>query len=156
MGTTVKSLYDTDFVEWTAHTADLLRQGRFADVDLANLIEEIESLGRNDQKAVRSQLLRMLKHLVKHRIQPERAGESWRQSIVTARSDIQDGLEDSPSLRRHLEAAMERTYQRAIKDAVDETRLTARRATLPIPEHCPYTLSDLLDSDLDTLLRKLP
>lgn len=54
MGTTVKSLYETDFVEWAAHTADLLRQGRFADVDLANLIEEIESLGRNDQRAVRS------------------------------------------------------------------------------------------------------
>ena len=100
MGTTVKSLYDTDFVEWTAHTADLLRQGRFADVDLANLIEEIESLGRNDQDAVRSQLSRMLMHLVKQKIQPERWGKSWRQSIVDAAREIHIKLESSPSLRR--------------------------------------------------------
>jgi hypothetical protein len=54
MATTTKSLYDTDFVEWTARTAELLREGRFDEVDLEHLAEEVEDLGRSDRAAVSS------------------------------------------------------------------------------------------------------
>jgi hypothetical protein len=80
MGTTTKTLYDTDFVEWTAHTAEMLREGRLGDVDLEHLAEEIEDLGRNDRHTVLSRLSRLLKHQIKRRIQPERDGSSWRSS----------------------------------------------------------------------------
>ena len=46
MDVVTKSLYDTDFVEWTAHAVELLRQRRFDEIDLENLIEEIEDLGK--------------------------------------------------------------------------------------------------------------
>jgi hypothetical protein len=78
MGAATKTLYDTDFVEWTARTAELLREGRLHDADLEHLAEEIKDLGTRERSAVRSQLRRMLVHLVKARIQPERAGASWR------------------------------------------------------------------------------
>jgi len=68
-----KTLYDTDFVEWTARTAELVRKRRFEEVDLENLAEEIADLGNSEQSAVKSQLSRMLMHLVKERIRPERA-----------------------------------------------------------------------------------
>jgi uncharacterized protein DUF29 len=154
MGTLTKTLYDTDFVEWAAKTAELLRQGRFDDVDLEHLIEEIVSLGQSDERAVRSQLRRMLMHLIKVRIQPERAGSSWRESVVSARDEIEDLMERSPSLRRHLEETLESTYRRAVKSALDETNLQSQAKKLDIPEKCPYTLDELLEADLNALWPK--
>jgi hypothetical protein len=58
MGTTTKTLYDIDFAEWSSQTAELLRAGRIDEVDLANVAEEIESLGKRDRWAVHSQMLR--------------------------------------------------------------------------------------------------
>jgi hypothetical protein len=120
MGGLAKTLYDNDFVEWAAATAELLRKRRFDDVDWEHLIEEIVSLGQSDEHAVRSQLRRMLMHLVKTRIQPERTGTSWRKSIAGARAEIEDLMERSPSLRRHLEGSLEKVYGRAIKQTLDE------------------------------------
>ena len=117
MGTTIKTLYDTDFVEWAYHTAEFVRAGRFDAVDLENLAEEIEDLGNSERKAVRSQLRRILMHLMKQQIQPERDGTSWRASIVDARRKILDSLEDAPSLRRYLEKHLQGIYDQAINDA---------------------------------------
>jgi hypothetical protein len=72
MGTTTKTLYDIDFAEWSSQTAELLRAGRIDEVDLANVAEEIESLGKRDRWAVHSQMLRLLLHQIKRRIQPKR------------------------------------------------------------------------------------
>jgi len=148
MGTTTKTLYDTDFVEWTAHTASLLRERRFDEVDLEHVVEEIEDLGSSQRSAVESQLRRMLKHLVKQRIQPERAGTSWLSSIVDARVEIDSMIGNSPSLRRYAEENLQRIYAKAVKDALIETRLIERAGELSIPVQCPYTLDDLLEGDL--------
>ncbi len=74
MATITKTLYDTDFVEWTAQTADLLRQGRFDEVDLEHVVEEIEDMGKRDFRSARSQLRRMLLHLIKTE---DSAGARW-------------------------------------------------------------------------------
>jgi hypothetical protein len=142
--TTVKSLYDTDFVEWTAHTAALLREGRIDEIDIEHLAEEIEDLGNRDRKAVRSQLRRMLVHLIRQKMQPERDGSSWRSSIVSAQGEILDDLEDSPSLRRYLEQDLGREYARAVNEAQREMGLPASRAK-ELPAQCPYTLTELLE-----------
>jgi hypothetical protein len=146
MGTTTKTLYDTDFVAWAEETARLLRDRRFHDVDLENLAKEIEDLGKSQRDAVRSQLLRMLLHLVKQRIQPERSGSSWRSSITSARAEIWPKLDSSPSLRRELEASLQTIYQRAVKDAIYEVRLPRSRVG-EIPAECPWTLDDLLEGE---------
>jgi hypothetical protein len=78
----VLTSYDDDFVEWTQQTAELLRAGRFSEVDLEHLAEEVEDLGKSERSAVRSRLTQMLLHLMKQRIQPERAGAGWRASIT--------------------------------------------------------------------------
>jgi len=151
MSTATKIEYDVDFVEWTAQTAELLRQRRFAEVDLEHLAEEIEDLGKGDARAVRSQLSRMLMHLIKLRIQPERASKSWGHSIVDAQGEIERAMKDSPSLRRHLAANLEELYSMAVKFALRETKLTARAKELDIPPTCPYTLDELLTGELDSL-----
>jgi hypothetical protein len=151
MATITKALYDTDFVEWTAQNAELLRQGRFDEVDLEHVAEEIEDLGKRDLLAVRSQLRRMLMHSIKQKIQPERDGASWRGSIVTAQGIIIDYVELSPSLRRQLTDSLPAVYRRAIKEALSETGLAGQRKDLGIPETCPFSLSQLVDGDVDSL-----
>jgi hypothetical protein len=151
MGATTKTLYETDFVEWAEHTAELLRSRHFEEVDLENLVEEVESLAKRERSAARSQLRRMLMHLVKMRVQPQRAGASWRSSVVNARIRLRDSLEDSPSLRRHLEANLQKIYWDAVAIALAETKLQQPAQQLDIPDECPVSLGELLEADLDTL-----
>jgi hypothetical protein len=147
MGATTKTLYETDFVEWTSRTAELLRAGRLDEADLQHAAEEIEDLGKSERSAVASQLRRMLAHLVKQQIQPERDGASWRRSITEGRAEIEFKLEDSPSLRRYARDNLQKIYERAVNDALFETGLAERRRELNLPAECPYTLKDLLESD---------
>jgi len=151
MGTSTKSLYNTDFVEWAARTADRLRRGRLDELDLETVAEEIEDLGKSESSTVRSQLRRMLVHLVKSRIQPERSGASWRGSVASARTEILDHFGDSPSLRKHAEINLQRIYREAVELTLVETNLAGNAANPGIPEACPYTLEAQLEGDLNAL-----
>ncbi len=144
--TTVKSLYDTDFVEWTAHTAEMLRSGRIEEIDIEHLAEEIEDLGKSDRRGVSSQLRRMLLHMVKQRMQPERDGSSWESSINSSRWEILFDLKASPSLRKYLKDNLQDIYTSAVIDAVAEMKLPASE-TAEIPRQCPYTLDQLLEGN---------
>ncbi len=149
MAGATKTLYDTDFVDCTARTAELLREGRFDEVDWENLAEEIEDLDKSKRPAVGSQLHRMLKHPVKQRLQPEPGGASWRRSITEGRSEIPYKVGDSPSLRRHAGQNLQKIYRRAVRDARFETNLAGRAKEFEIPSRCLYTLDDLLEADLN-------
>jgi hypothetical protein len=151
MATITKTLYDTDFAEWTAHTAELLRQGKFDELDLEHAAEEIEDMGKRDFRAAESQLRRMLVHLIKHKIQPERDGASWQASIANSQEELLAVIRDSPSLRRRLYSEIASIYTGAVRIALIETGSASRRAELGIPDRCPFTLAELLDSDPDTL-----
>ncbi len=45
-------LYETDFFAWTQEQSALLKAGRFSQADIANIIEEIETLGRSDKHEI--------------------------------------------------------------------------------------------------------
>jgi hypothetical protein len=145
MSAATKTLYETDFVEWAERTAELLRAGRWDEADIEHAADEIADLGLSQRSAVASQLRRMLVHLVKQRIQPERDGASWRRSISDASAELQYRIDDSPSLVRFAEEKLQEIYQRAVRDALKETGLTTKRDILDLPELCPYTLQDLLE-----------
>ncbi|MFM6521761.1 MAG: DUF29 domain-containing protein, partial [Microcystis panniformis] len=61
----VKNLYDQDFALWIEKTVKQLKSGDLSQVDLENLIEEVESLGKSQRKAVDNFLTRLLEHLLK-------------------------------------------------------------------------------------------
>jgi hypothetical protein len=151
MGASTKSLYDTDFIEWAKHTADLLRVGRVIELDLHEVADEIEDLGKSERSAVRSQLRRTLVHLMKSRLQPECSGASWRGSVASARTEILDHFGDSPSLRKHAENNLQRIYREAVELALVETNLAGHASNPDIPEECPYSLETLLEGDLNAL-----
>jgi Domain of unknown function DUF29 len=99
-------LYDQDFLSWTEQQATALRRAAKNSnlpLDWENLAEEIESLGKSLRRELRSQIRRVLRHLYKldsSSVDRPRAG--WRATIVTARSEIAEIFEESPSLRREF------------------------------------------------------
>jgi hypothetical protein len=98
-------LYDRDFVRWTEEQSALLRSaaGSNLPLDWHNLAEEIDGLGRSQRTELKSQIRRILRHLFKLVASPEaepRGG--WHATIRDTRIEIEDLLEDSPSLRREI------------------------------------------------------
>ena len=105
-----QSLYDRDFAAWVEQQVEHLRSRHTAGLDVENLIEELEGLTKRDERALGSQLKRIMVHLLKQRYQPERASRSWEDSIANGREEIVDILEQSPSLRRTLPDLMTKNY----------------------------------------------
>jgi hypothetical protein len=133
--------YDEDFVEWTRHTAALLRRGRFDEVDVARVAEEVEDMGKRDRRTVESRLEVLLAHLLKWQWQPERRSGSWRATIRTQRSRIELTVRDSPSLRAEVPAMIARRYPKAVALASDQTGVAAAR----FPRRCRYGAAQVLD-----------
>ena len=138
-------LYEQDFYQWTQEQAALLREGAWHDLDVTNLAEEVESLGKSDRRALGSHLRNLVLHLLKWHYQPagRHTGPSWRQSIRNARAEIAVLLEDSPSLRQAVPPLIARWYPLAREDAADETGLPLTT----FPEACPWTPAQVLDVD---------
>jgi hypothetical protein len=137
------ALYEDDFYLWLQREAELLRHGRFRDLDLPHLIEEVEDLGSNLRNAVISRTREIILHLLKLQylptIEPRRG---WLDSIGKQRDDLE--LEITPSLRRHLTTELESIYQKARRRAVDD--LARDRVKLEqLPTTCPYTLEQIID-----------
>jgi Domain of unknown function DUF29 len=134
-----QSLYERDFRLWLEQQATLLRERRFAELDLANLVEEIEAMARKDKKAIKSDLIFLLTHLLKHQLQPEQRSSSWRGSIVEHRQRMRDDFEESPSLRPYAaEGVCAHMATRARANA--ETGLPLRS----FPRTSPCTLEQTL------------
>ncbi len=135
------SLYERDFYLWLEQQAELLREGRLDELDVANLLEEIEAMGRKDKKAVKSNLVVLLTHLLKHQFQPEQRSSGWQGSIVEHRRRLRYDFEESPSLRPHAAGVFARAYADAREQASAETGLPLQT----LPESSPWTLEQTLD-----------
>jgi Domain of unknown function DUF29 len=131
--------YDTDFYAWTQDQARLLRSGQVQQIDLENLAEEIESLGRQERRELRNRLAVLVGHLLKWQYQPTGRGASWRSTIKVQRKDVQRLLKENPSLRPYLTEAVEESYDMALDLAIQETGLET------FPERCAYSPEQILD-----------
>lgn len=138
--------YDQDFFAWAMDTAKLLRAGRFAEVDVAHVAEELESLGKSEKRELVSRLTVLLAHLLKWKYQPVKRTRSWRNTILTQRMDIQELLTDSPSLRSILEQSIAIAYKKAVLYAENETDMD----TGTFPAVCPFTYEEILNKDFPT------
>ena len=134
------SLYDQDFAAWVERQVELLRSGRNTALDVPNLTLELEGLTKRDQRALGSEIERIMAHLLKQRYQPQRASRSRVDSIANGREEIADILEQSPSLRRTLPGLMTKNYPRAVAQASRDTRLPVEH----FPAQAPFTLEEVL------------
>ncbi|AFL74126.1 DUF29 domain-containing protein [Thiocystis violascens] len=130
-------LYDSDFHAWTYEQASLLRAGNLAEADLSHIIDEIESMGRSEQRELVNRLVELLLHLLKWRFQPGLRGNSWRLSIKEQRLRLDLHLADNPSLTAKLDQAIAQAYRLALIEAERETGLA--ESTFPVV--CPFSFS---------------
>jgi len=139
----VSATYTTDFDLWIQRTAHLLRERRWHDVDLEHLIEEIEDLGKSEQRGIATQLTRLLLHLLKWQYQHQRRSDSWLDSITDARTQIELAIKDSSSLKRYTVEQLKQSYQQAGSKEAKQTGI----ALSVFPEECPYLLELVLEED---------
>lgn len=132
--------YEADFYAWTVEQARLLRAGELANVDAANIAEEIESMGRSDRRELQSRLVVLTMHLLKWRFQPSARSRSWSATIEEQRLQIEQVLAESPSLRPSAAGMLPQAYAIAPARAIAETGF----ADDAFPASCPFTLDDVL------------
>jgi hypothetical protein len=133
--------YEGDFALWAAEQAALLRAGKLDRVDLENVAEEIESLGRSDRHEIQSRLEVLIMHLLKWERQPEYRSRSWQSTIRDRRRAILKLLKESPSLKSYPGEVFQDVYPAAREKASEETTIFLRL----FPETCPYSVEQILD-----------
>ncbi|MDB9438747.1 DUF29 domain-containing protein [Dolichospermum lemmermannii CS-548] len=135
------SLYERDFLLWTTDIVNKLKSKDFDHLDLENLIEEIETLGRSEKKELKSRLLVLLEHLLKRLyVNSPDNYRGWEITINEQRRQLELELEDSPSLKNIWDESFNTAWRLAIKGVrKDYPQVT-------FPDVCPYS------SDIDSML----
>ena len=137
------SSYDKDFYAWAIENAELLRQKKFEAIDVDNIAEEIESMGKGNKRSLFSHLSVLMAHLLKWKFQPTRRSKSWSLTIKNQRFELSDLLNESPSLKKEITVQFDHAYQKALIVAAQETFMDEKE----FPETCPFTLDQCLDND---------
>lgn len=139
--TPTSNLYETDFYGWTQKQARLLRARNWELLDISNLVEEIESLGKQQRSELVNRLGILLGHLIKWQYQIEYRSKSWFATIREQREQIIELIDDNPSLKPYLLEAVTRGYRSGRNFVVGETPLNYE----DLPAVCPYTIEQILD-----------
>jgi len=135
MNLPIFNLYETDFYAWTQRQVELLRQHQLDCLDIENLIEEIDSLGKQQQQELVNRLGVLFGHLLKWEYQLTKRSRSWVATIREQRRKINKLLQKNPSLKSYLDEAIQEAYLDGIDLAVRETLMEYRT----FPSAVPYT-----------------
>lgn len=135
------NLYTTDFYGWTQEQVNLLSQRKLDYIDIDNLVEEIESLGKQQQQELKNRLGVLIGHLLKWQYQPEKRSKSWKYTIQEQRLQIIDLIEQNPSLKSYREEAIFKAYQLGLLLVGRETSINPKT----LPQQCPYSFEQIMD-----------
>lgn len=140
-----QTAYDLDFNLWAREQALALREGRFGDLDLEHLTEEVEELGGLFRDQLESRIIVLMAHLLKWTYQPEERSRSWYATVDEQRRRITRLLKKVPSLKPSVEDVVLESYEEAVQDAIAETELD-RDA---FPEACSYDFEALFTVEVE-------
>jgi hypothetical protein len=135
--------YREDFHAWALANAALLRSGRWPELDVEHIAEELEDMGASKERELESRLGILLAHLLKWVYQPERRSNSWIATIREQRRRIERLLRKNPSLHSSFEEVFDDAYGDARLIAMRETGLNDRI----FPEICPFLAEEVLAED---------
>lgn len=130
--------YEQDFYAWTQEQANLLRSGQWQLIDIQNLAEEIEDMGRAEKRELESRLEVLLMHLLKWQFQPSLRSRSWQLTIKEQRLRLQRHLKQNPSLKSVIPDLFADAYRLAVVKAEQETGLDI------FPDVCPYDFDQVI------------
>jgi hypothetical protein len=145
----ISSLYEKDYAAWAQRHAELLRAGRYAELDLEHLLEELSDMSKSERRELESRLTILLAHWLKWEYQyhtlsdrwREFEGRGWRATIIEQRNRLAKLLQQAPGLKQLLAETLTEAYADAVQLASDETGLPPET----FPKHCPATIEQLLD-----------
>lgn len=138
----LKELYEIDDYLWLEKTIDLLKQKRFNELDLENLIEELESLARRDKLALQSLLEQIIRHLLLLQYWDSEYDlnvSHWRSEVINFRTQINRRM--TTNFYNYLNQNLAIIYDDARLYVIEKSRLDI------FPHFCPYTLDQLLDKN---------
>lgn len=135
--------HDEDFYGWAMAEANLLRQRRLGDLDFDNLIEELESMGASERRALVSRMAQLIFHLLKWQFQPDFRGRSWRASIKEQRKKTKGILKDNPSFKNEITNFISDAYEDAFLLIEKETPLDLKL----FPTECPYSFEQIMNNE---------
>lgn len=138
---TISPDYAVDGYGWAMAQTALMRSGSTA-LDWANIIEEIESVGKSELRSLESNLFQIALHLLKWDAQPSRRGNSWWHCIENHRDAAQKDLRKNPSLRPLVDEL--------VREAVEDGKRRAARDT-----GLPETAFASLNYDVDALFERV-
>ncbi len=126
-------LYEQDFALWIDDTVARLKAHQFDQLDLDNLIEEVESLGRRDKRELESRLRVLFSHLLKrcYVSSPENC-RGWELTIREQRVELKGLLKQSPSLKNYLSTEFDEVYDSALAEVKEDY------PTAEFPDRCPF------------------
>lgn len=136
----MNATYEKDFYAWLLKSAELLRRGKFSELDVEQIAEELEGMARSDKRQLINRLAVLLAHLLKWQYQPEKRSKSWERTIREQRKRISLLLEESPSLKSEIDQRLSDAYEIAVLSAANETGLDDDH----FPESCEYSLEEVL------------
>lgn len=138
---TLRQLYDSDFYAWINEQTAPPRAGKTDEIDLANLAEEIECLGKRERREFVCRLRILMRRLLKWENLPDGRGGSLKSSIRIARNKLADRLDDSPSLKLQAPSLIEWAYEDAVIQAASQIGLPEDC----LPPTCPCSFEQMLD-----------
>jgi hypothetical protein len=138
--------HTVDYAGWAEDTAQAIEDGRFQDIDRAALADEVRDLSKSERRGLTSALKVLVMYMLKIRYQPEKQTPSGQARISVQRDDVEEYLNESPSLRPDLPRLLEKAYKRARIEAANETGLELD----VFPELCEWTVTEVLADSVDS------
>jgi hypothetical protein len=132
--------YDDDFFGWSLDQAKYIKNCEFEKLDIINLQNEIEDMGRSQADALESHLINCLMHMLKQKYQSERDCKSWQSSIKEAKIQANKIIRKNPSLKSKLDEIFKDAYEVAVIKASRDTNIDEKF----FPEKCPWKLEEIL------------
>jgi hypothetical protein len=133
------SSHEQDFYRWSLRMAELIRAGRFEELDRENVAAEIEKVAQDLLTELKTRTRTLLAYMLKRDYQPANRNRPLENTVHDKRSHIELLMEDIPSLRRQLPVLMHELYEQAVAKAMRQTGLE-RPA---FPAVCPYTATEV-------------
>lgn len=141
----MNTAYEKDVIAWANEQAGFIRAGRFDLLDLENIAEEIEDVGKSEQRELESRMAVLIAHLLKWQFQPTHRGSSWEDTIIAQRNRIERRLRKTPSLKVSLSDTdwMADAWDDGVDMAVSETGIPRK----VFPQTCTWTPQLILAND---------
>ena len=134
--------YEADVVAWANEQAAMLRAGDFSALDIEHIADEVEDVGKSEQRELETRMAFLLAHLLKWKYQPARRGARWEVPIREQRKAVDRLIKKTPSLKAEFTDPewREAVWSEALLDAAKETDLQT------FPDICPWSFEQIMDA----------